>query len=409
MKKVVLVGKANVGKSTLFNLLTGKNIAIVGNTAGLTRDLITAQAKMGNRSAILIDSGGLGEKFTEQVSAKRDQAIEQADKIVFICDATGRFDDEDEKIYKKVLQSKKPFISVLNKMDNRLQIIDKSFYRLGNFYKISAKQKRIGAISEFIFEDSSHQEEPVAYKVAVVGRPNAGKSSIINRILNRDQNIVSDIAGTTIDTIDTLIKTAYGNFILIDTAGLTRKKKDLNWEIAKAKALSMIAASRIVMLIFDVAEGITKEDKLIISNVVHNKKGLLLVANKIDKIDSGSEAYRKYFRAQYRFLSHYPLVVTSAIKGGNLGKIAKKLKETAESLERKISKKELERFSDKYLGKIRASYIYQKSESYPLFVIKTQKGYNSRSTAYIKNRLYEEFNFYGAPLEVRIIKKEKMQ
>jgi len=408
MKKVVLVGKANVGKSTLFNLLTGKHIAIVGNTAGLTRDLITAQAKMGNRAAILIDSGGLGEKFTEQVSAKRDQAIEQADKIVFICDATGRFDDEDEKIYKKVLQSKKPFISVLNKMDNRFQIIDKSFYRLGNFYKISAKGKQIAAIRDFIFEDEV-EKIASAHKIAVVGRPNAGKSSIINRILNRDQNIVSDIAGTTIDTIDTLIKTAYGNFILIDTAGLTRKKKDLNWEIAKAKALSMIAASRIVMLIFDVTEGITKEDKLIISNAVHNKKGLLLVANKIDKIDSGIEAYQKYFRAQYRFLSHYPLVVTSAIRGGNFGKIAKKLKEIAESLERKISKKELERFSDKYLGKVRASYIYQKSESYPLFVIKTQKGYNSRSTAYIKNRLYEEFNFYGAPLEVRIIKKEKMQ
>jgi len=227
--------------------------------------------------------------------------------------------------------------------------------------------------------------------------------------LNKDQNIVSDIPGTTIDTIDSLIKTEYGNFILIDTAGLTRKKKDSDWEIAKAKALAMIAASKIVMLIFDITEGITKEDTLIASNAIHNKKGLLLVANKIDKIDSDRTAYERRFRSNYKFLSYYPLILTSVKTSRNFGRIVKRLKGVEKSLERKISKKELEQFTDRYLPKIGASYIYQKNEAYPLFVIKVQKGYNDRNTKYIRNRLYKDFDFYGAPVEVRIIKKERIQ
>jgi len=146
MKKIVLVGKANAGKSTLFNLLVGKNIAMVGDTKGLTRDLIERKISRNGQYSILIDSGGLGARFADEVGAKRDQAIEQSDKIIFMCDATSRFDDEDEKIYKKILRSKKPFISVLNKIDNKICNIDKSFYRLGNFYKISAKQRRIEQI-----------------------------------------------------------------------------------------------------------------------------------------------------------------------------------------------------------------------------------------------------------------------
>ena len=188
------------------------------------------------------------------------------------------------------------------------------------------------------------------------------KSSIVNRILNKDQNIVSDIPGTTIDTIDSLIKTEYGNFILIDTAGLTRKKKDSDWEIAKAKALAMIAASKIVMLIFDITEGITKEDTLIASNAIHNKKGLLLVANKIDKIDSDITKYERWFRSYYKFLSYYPLILTSAKTSRNFSTIVKRLKSVEKSLERKISKKELDQFTDRYLPKIGASYIYQKNE-----------------------------------------------
>ncbi|GMT43402.1 MAG: GTPase Der [bacterium] len=411
MKKIVLVGKANSGKSTLFNLLVGKNIAMVGDTKGLTRDLIKRKISRNGQYSILIDSGGLGARFTDEVGAKRDEAIEQSDKIIFMCDATSRFDDEDEKIYKKILRSKKPFISVLNKVDNKICNIDKSFYRLGNFYKISAKQRRIEQIISFMFENSGEEAaaESDASKIAIVGRPNAGKSSIVNRILNKDQNIVSDIPGTTIDTIDSLIKTEYGNFILIDTAGLTRKKKDSDWEIAKAKALAMIAASKIVMLIFDITEGITKEDTLIASNAIHNKKGLLLVANKIDKIDSDITKYERWFRSYYKFLSYYPLILTSAKTSRNFSTIVKRLKSVEKSLERKISKKELDQFTDRYLPKIGASYIYQKNETYPLFVIKVQKGYNDRNTKYIRNRLYKDFDFYGAPVEVRVIKKERRQ
>jgi len=244
-------------------------------------------------------------------------------------------------------------------------------------------------------------------RVAIVGRPNAGKSSIINRILGKEQNIVSEIAGTTIDTIDSLVKTNYGNFIFIDTAGLTRKKKDKDWEVAKSKALSMIAAASIVVLIFDISESITKEDITIMQSAVHNKKGLLIIANKVDKTDIDKVYYRKWFKRQYKFLSNYPLIFTSAVTGYKVGSIPAFIKRASDALRHRLLKKELDRFFNEFLANKDISYIYQKVEIYPLFVIKVKREYNNHTTRYVRNQLYKNFDFLGAPIEIVVMRSEK--
>lgn len=412
MKKVLLIGKANSGKSTLFNYLTGRNISMVGDTKGLTRDVVRQVIYRDGKTALLIDSGGLGERFTAAVSEKRDAAMKEADSIIFLLNAQNRFNDEDEKLYRKLLHLGKPFIAAVNKVDNKNIVIDQSFYRLNKFSKVSAAQRKIDDIIHFIFDGITYKQPKeavadLAMRVAIVGKPNAGKSSIINQILGKEQNIVSEIAGTTIDTIDSLVKTNYGNFIFIDTAGLTRKRKDRDWEVAKAKALSMIAASSIVVLIFDVCEAITKEDITIMKSAIHNKKCLLIVANKVDKAEIDKVYYRKWFSRQYKFLSNYPLILTSAVTGYKVGSIPAAIKKASDALTHRLSKKELDQFLNKFLANKQISYIYQKAEIYPLFVIKVKRGYNGHTTRYVINQLYKNFDFLGAPIEIVVMKSEK--
>lgn len=412
MKKVLLVGKANSGKSTLFNCLTGRNISMVGDTAGLTRDVIRQVIYRDGKAALLIDSGGLGKRFTAAVSEKRDAAMQEADSIIFLLSVQSRYDDKDERLYRKLLNLGKPFIVAINKVDNIDITIDQSFYRLNKFSKISAAQKKIDDIIHFIFDNITYRqiketEADYAMRVAIVGRPNAGKSSIINRILGKEQNIVSEIAGTTIDTIDSLVKTNYGNFIFIDTAGLTRKKKDKDWEVAKSKALAMIAAASIVVLIFDISESITKEDITIMQSAVHNKKGLLIIANKVDKTDIDKVYYRKWFKRQYKFLSNYPLIFTSAVTGYKVGSIPAFIKRASDALRHRLLKKELDRFFNEFLANKDISYIYQKVEIYPLFVIKVKREYSNHTTRYVRNQLYKNFDFLGAPIEIVVMRSEK--
>jgi len=296
---VAIVGRPNVGKSTLFNKLAGKRIAIVEDTPGVTRDRIYAEAEWLRHNFTIIDTGGIEPENEDIIMAQMRRqaniAIETADVIVFIVDGKQGLHPSDFEVAQMLRKSKKPIILVVNKID-RIELEDNAFefYNLGIGTPIAISASQGLGLGDMLDEIVSHfdgiagnEEDEEYIKIAMVGKPNVGKSSLINKILGEDRNIVSDIPGTTRDAIDSKIETEEGKFILIDTAGLRRKSK-VKEEIERYSVIRTLAAierADVCILMIDATDNLSDQDEKIIGYAHELSKAILIIVNKWDLIE----------------------------------------------------------------------------------------------------------------------------
>lgn len=433
---VAVVGRPNVGKSTLFNALAGENISIVKDTPGITRDRIYADITWLDMSFTLIDTGGIEPESKDIIlSQMREQAqiaIDTADVIIFMVDVKQGLVDADSKVADMLRRSKKPIVLAVNKVDDFKKYMADvyEFYNLGigEPFPISSVN-RLG-IGDLLDEVSSHfdktlaqEEEDDRIKVAIVGKPNVGKSSIVNKLVGENRVIVSDIAGTTRDAIDTEITYQGKEYVFIDTAGLRRKNK-IKEELERymiVRTVSAVERADIVILVIDAVEGVTEQDAKI-AGIAHERgKAVIIAVNKWDAIEKDNKTVNQYTSRVREILSYMPyaeITFISAVTGQRLNKLFDLIDMVAENHAMRISTGVLNEImaeavalqqppSDK--GKrLRLYYITQAGVKPPTFVIfvNDKELMHFSYTRYIENKIREAFGFKGTPLKF-IIRERK--
>ncbi|MSS63986.1 ribosome biogenesis GTPase Der [Velocimicrobium porci] len=434
---VAIVGRPNVGKSTLFNSLAGEKISIVKDYPGVTRDRIYADVTWLNYQFTMIDTGGI-EMDTKDImlSHMRQQAeiaIETADVIMFLVDVKQGLVDADFKVADMLRKSHKPVVLVVNKVDNFEKYMPDvyEFYNLGigDPYPISASSK-IG-LGDMLDEVTSHfnkslatEEEDERPRIAIVGKPNAGKSSIINKLLGEERVIVSDIAGTTRDAIDTAVKWNGKEYVFIDTAGLRRKSR-IKEELERYSIVRTVAAvekADLVLLVIDATEGVTEQDAKI-AGIAHERgKGIIICVNKWDLIEKDNKTVAKYTDEIRRILSFMPyaqIMFISAKTGQRLPKVFETIETVIQYQNLRIATGVLNEIvteavamqqppSDK--GKrLKIFYVTQVSVKPPTFVIfvNDKELMHFSYTRYLENRIRDAFGFTGTSL--RFITRERKE
>ena len=336
---VAIVGRPNVGKSSLFNMLAGERIAIVKDEPGITRDRIYADTDWNDRSFTIIDTGGIEPESKDLILSKMRQqaeiAIDTADVIIFMTDVKSGLTDSDQGVADILRRSKKPVVLAVNKVDSfqKFEADVYEFYNLGlgDPFPISATQRQgIGELLDEVVknfpEGKGKEEEDERPRIAIVGRPNVGKSSIINRYLGKDRLIVSDIAGTTRDAVDTVVKRNGKEYIFVDTAGLRRKsriKEELEAYMI-ARTVSAVERADIVIVVIDATEGVVEQDAKI-AGIAHERgKGVIIAVNKWDAVEKNDKTIYKMSRDIEQALSFMPyaeIIFVSALSGQRLEKV----------------------------------------------------------------------------------------
>ena len=429
---VAIVGRPNVGKSTLFNALAGSQIAIVQDTPGVTRDRIYADVTWLDKTFTLIDTGGIEPDSQDIIlSQMREQAqiaIDTADVIVFLTDVRQGLVDSDAKVADMLRRSQKPVILVVNKVDSvaKFMMDVYEFYNLGIGEPVavsSANRMGLGdmldlIVSHFPAEQDGEEDEDIP-RIAIVGKPNVGKSSLINRIMGEDRLIVSDIAGTTRDAVDTKVSWEGRDYILIDTAGLRRKGK-IKEEIERYSVIRTVTAverADIAVLLIDAVEGVTEQDARI-AGIAHEKgKGIVIAVNKWDAIEKDDRTIYQYTRRIREVLSYIPyaqLVFISAKTGLRVGKLFETLDVVIENQTLRIQTGVLNEIlteavamqqppSDK--GKrLKIFYMTQVAVKPPTFVVfvNDKELMHFSYVRYLENKIREAFGFAGTPLKFLI-------
>ena len=354
---VAIVGRPNVGKSTFFNKMAGKRISIVDDMPGVTRDRITADAEWLGRSFTMIDTGGIDPKSDDVLlSQMREQAsvaMELADVICFFADARDGLTEDDKEVANMLRKTSKPVLLVVNKVDY-LRLNDNlyEFYELGLGDPIgisSVNMLGFGDLLDQIIallpsENSSDSDEASPIQLAIVGRPNVGKSSLTNRLLGENRTMVSDIAGTTRDAIDTLYTAEDGTvFNIIDTAGIRRKRSVEDETLERYSVLRSIAAIRrcdVALLLIDANDGVTEQDTKIAGLIHDEGKAVIVIVNKWDMLDKETGTYEKYRKQvldDLKFMSYAPVIFISAASGQRVSSILPKVKEVYETACRRIT------------------------------------------------------------------------
>jgi len=424
---VAIVGRPNVGKSTLFNKIAGKRIAIVEDRPGVTRDRNYTKVEWLNNEFNLIDTGGIEPDSTEiipaQMRRQAELAIETADVIVFMVDGREGLISSDIEIADMLRRSKKPIVLAVNKVDTK-----ESSPHLYDFYELglgdpmeisSSLGLGIGdlldeIIKHFPTEDSSEEDEDVI-KVAIIGKPNVGKSSILNKILGEERVIVSNIAGTTRDAIDTPFTDGEDKYIFIDTAGVRRKSRitDNVERYSVIRSLAAIERADVCLLVIDAQEGITEQDKRIAGFSHEEGKGLIIVVNKWDLIEKETNTMNQYIkriRNELAFCDYAPILFISALTGQRLPKVLEKIKFVSNQHSLRIPTGVLNDIigeamllkqppSDK--GKrLRIFYATHASVKPPTFIlfINDKELMHFSYQRYIENRIRENFGFEGTPI-----------
>ena len=336
---VAVVGRPNVGKSTLFNAIAGSNISIVKDTPGVTRDRIYADCTWLNTTFTLIDTGGIepdsGDVILSQMRAQAQIAIDTADVIIFLTDVRQGMQDADTKVADMLRRSRKPVILAVNKVDSFQKFMADvyEFYNLGIGDPIpisAASRLGIGdlleAVAEHFPQSSVEEAEDERPRVAIVGKPNVGKSSIINRLTGENRVIVSDIAGTTRDAIDTVVRHNKKDYVFIDTAGLRRKnkvKEDLE-RYSIIRTVTAVERADVVIVVIDATEGVTEQDAKI-AGIAHDRgKGIIIAVNKWDAINKDNNTVKKFtekIRLILSFLPYAEIMFVSAVSGQRLLKM----------------------------------------------------------------------------------------
>ena len=433
---VAVVGRPNVGKSTLFNVLAGERISIVKDTPGVTRDRIYADASWLDRTFTLIDTGGIEpdskDIILSQMREQAEIAIETADVIVFITDVRQGLVDADAKVADMLRRSKKPVVLVVNKVDSFEKFMPDvyEFYNLGIGDPIpvsAASQLGIGdmldEIIKYFPDDAGKDEEDERPRVAIIGKPNVGKSSLVNRLLGENRVIVSDIAGTTRDAVDTAIKYNGEEYVFIDTAGLRRKskiKEDLE-RYSIIRAVTAVERADVVLIVIDATEGVTEQDAKI-AGIAHDRgKGIIIVVNKWDAIEKDNKTIYKHTEKIRQILSFMPyaeIMFISAKTGQRTGRIFDMIQMVLENNSMRVATGVLNEIvteavamqqppSDK--GKrLRIYYVTQVAVKPPTFVIivNDKELMHFSYTRYLENRIREAFGFKGTSLKF-IIRERK--
>lgn len=436
---VAIVGRPNVGKSTLFNALAGENISIVKDTPGVTRDRIYADVTWLDHSFTLIDTGGIEPDSSDIIlSQMREQAqiaIDTADVIVFLTDVRQGLVDADSKVADMLRRSRKPVVLVVNKVDSFQKFMGDvyEFYNLGIGDPVpvsAASRLGIGDMLDEVVkhfpEGSGEEEEDERPRVAIVGKPNVGKSSIINKLLGENRVIVSDIAGTTRDAIDTEVHRGGKDYIFIDTAGLRRKNK-IKEELERYSIIRTVTAverADVVILVIDATEGVTEQDAKI-AGIAHERgKGVIIAVNKWDAIEKNDKTVYEYTNKIRTVLSYMPyaeITFISAVTGQRLPKLFELIDMVIQNQNLRIATGVLNEImteavalqqppSDK--GKrLKLFYITQVAVKPPTFVIfvNDKELMHFSYTRYLENKIREAFGFRGTALRFLIRERKGEQ
>jgi len=434
---VAVVGRPNVGKSTIFNMMAGEKIAIVQNTPGVTRDRIYADVDWLNHNFTIIDTGGIEpdskDLILSQMRYQAETAIETADVIMFVVDVLTGVTDTDNKVADMLRKSKKPIVLCVNKVDNfdKLQYDVLEFYNLGlgEPMPLSAVNKigmgdLLDEIVKHFYERVEADEEEEITKIAIIGKPNVGKSSLINKILGEERHIVSEIAGTTRDAIDSRVGYEDKEYIFIDTAGLRRKNK-IKEEIEKYSIIRAVAAiekADIVVLMIDAVEGITEQDAKI-AGIAHDRgKGAIIAVNKWDAIEKNDKTMYRFLdtiQVTLAYMTYAPIVFISAQTGLRINKLFETIEMVVQNQTLRVQTGVINDVlydamamnqppSDK--GKrLKIYYMTQVAIKPPTFVLFV----NDKELAhfsyirYIENKLRDAFGFKGTPLKMLIRERKE--
>ena len=433
---VAIVGRPNVGKSTFFNYIVGKRISIVQDEPGVTRDRVYADATWKGRTFTLIDTGGIEPESEDIiVSQMREQAniaINIADVIIFLTDIKQGVTAADKEISLMLKKSKKPVVLVCNKADNFGKTSDDiyEFYNLGlgDPYPVSSVNALgIGDVLDAIYEEfpeTEEEEDSSIIKVAVIGKPNVGKSSLINKILGENRVIVSDIAGTTRDAIDSEFENEFGKYVFIDTAGIRRKSK-VEEQIEKYSVMrSLLAVERadVCLLMIDANEGVTEQDKKIAGEAHEAGKGTIIVINKWDEYEKDEhtiEQYKKQVYNELAYLSYAPIIFISAKTGQRVNKLFELINQVASQNAMRVSTSVLNQVLNEAIAivqpptdkgkRLKIYYMTQASTKPPTFVVfvNDKKLFHFSYERYLVNQIRKEFTLTGTP--VRIIVRERKE
>lgn len=432
---VAIIGRPNVGKSTFFNYIAGSRISIVEDTPGVTRDRIYAKTNWRGRTFTLIDTAGIEPESDDiiisQMREQAQMAMEMADVVIFLTDIRQGITSADNEIALMLKKSSKPVILVCNKADNYLKSKNDSyeFYNLGlgDPYLVSASNALgigdvLDAIYEYFPEENTSENENERIKVAVIGKPNVGKSSLVNKILGANRNIVSNIAGTTRDAIDSDFENEKGKYTFIDTAGIRRKSK-VTESIEKfsiMRTLLAIERADVCLMLIDANEGVTDQDAKIAGEAHEAGKGIIIIVNKWDEYEKETGTLEKYKKEIYNrlsYLSYAPILFISAKTGQRVEKLFELINHVAKQNALRVSTSVLNQVINEAIAivqpptdkgkRLKILYGTQVSTKPPTFVIfvNNKELFHFSYERYLVNQIRKEFGLEGTP--IRIIPREK--
>lgn len=433
---VAIVGRPNVGKSTLFNRLARANIAVVEDRPGVTRDRHYADAEALGVEYVLVDTGGFDpdsdDPMQEGIARQVRLALEEVDVVICVLDASAEPLAADREAVKLLRRAQKPVLFIANKCDSERKASEaSSLYELGidHFYPVSALHSRgIGDLEEALaaalpppkeqLEETGYEEAP---HIAIIGRPNAGKSSLVNQLLGEERQLVDSRPGTTVDSIDTLLERGDKRYVLIDTAGIRRKsrKKESIEQLGILQAVRAIERCDVVILMIDAAEGVAEQDAKIAGIASDRGRAMIVVLNKSDlltreQIDKAIERTREVLN----FAQYAPVMTLSALTGRGTTKLLGEVDRAMESFRRRVSTGELNRFFEQVLAhhppppqggrSVRLYYVTQAQVEPPTFVAVTNhpEDIHFSYRRYVANQIRKRFAFYGTPVRVVYRKKK---
>lgn len=430
MKQVVaIVGRPNVGKSTLFNKLIGDRLSIVKNEPGVTRDRLYRETEWSGKEFLLVDTGGLEPRTNDFMMSKIKQqaqvAIDEADVIIFLVDGKAGITGLDEDVANVLRKQDKKVVVAVNKIDNYMRDQENilEFYALGfeEVIGISGEHKtNLGDLLDAVvekFDDEKEVEEEDSLKIAILGRPNAGKSSLVNKLLNEERSIVSDMAGTTRDAIDSSLKYDGDKFTLIDTAGIRRKSKveDSIEYYSVLRAVKSIKRADVCVLMLDATELLTDQDKRVAGLIYEERKPIIIAVNKWDLIEKNNNSVKEFtelVKADLPFLDYAPIVTISALTGKRTVNILEQARFINEEYHKKVTTGLLNQILAEIIAQnpvptrkgraVKINYATQVSQAPPKFVFFSNNPdlIHFSYQRYIENKLREYFGFEGCPIDI---------
>ncbi len=436
---VAIVGRPNVGKSTLFNRIIGRNFAIVEDTPGVTRDRNYTEAEWEGKRFLLVDTGGFEPETEDPMYSKmREQttlAVEEADFIVFLMDGKQGLLPADIEVSQRLRASGKPVIYAVNKVDGeKHEGFIPDFYRLGidTLFPVSAQHGQgfselmdeLGRMLPETAPEAEEKELADAPRIAIIGRPNVGKSSFVNALIGEDRMIVSPVAGTTRDAVDSMYQYYGRRYVLVDTAGI-RSRGRISQGIEKysvMRAMKSLSRADVALVLIDASEGITEQDERIVGLAHEEGKGIILVLNKWDLVPDKEQAYKRFMtdvQQRLKFVDYASVITLSAKTRQRITKVFEEIDKVIEEREKRVPTAELNRVFEKLAAhhepplyrarRVKYYYITQVAIKPPTFVVFVNypDGVHFSYIRYIENNLREAFGFRGTP--VRIFAKRRRE